>query len=384
MKKSLLLFSLLILVFASCKKDQTSSQSSLSTTDASGISATLKIWHGTNIKGTSPAGTNNGSLVLDSTSQNIQSYKGGYAVIMPSVLSGTIAGYYVHVDGADSYFKVDYSSALLHRPALLGLQHKRAGLFLRPADDSSSYSDSAIVIQLPDNIAPGTFCMEYWAYDANGYTSNEVSECVTVEQLGSSDATSFTGNWRVTGLKFDSVDNFGGDYVDTAWHYNMSDSTNVEDYTTSYYCVDGYLSNQSGSYYDPISYNDVTGTSSEQATIPNYFWYKNSNLAIAANGAWTFNGETVSKRFNGDLYSQLLPCSNISFPENYQRDDETDSEIGGWSYNATTNEFIIVEKETGDSGEETFVEKFHVANKTANSFTLLDEGFDGGSLILTK
>jgi|GEM_PF-2168078 hypothetical protein len=391
MKKIAFLLALIVAAFASCKKDS-GGQTTLSLADSSAVSAALTVWHATNTKGNTPALNPGGGLTLGGDTDQLISYKGSFVVIHPNVQGGNIQGYYIHINGSDNYFTLDFSNGIA-RPAaaqrpLPGQAHSRKrGLFgNRPTDTSPDYNDSLIVIQLPANIAPGTICMTIWAYDGSGYTSNVIDQCVTIEQLGSSDATSFNGNWKVAGFKFnDTTIDAGGSgslvisqMEDTAWQHNASDSTDLEYYTVGYYCLDGYLSSDSTQYYDPVSTNYIIPTNPpEAATIPNYTWYKTSNLALANNGAWTFNGEIVFKDFsdNIDWYTALVPCSTI--PSYYTREDQTDSEIGGWSYNAATNEFIVVEKNTGDSGEDTFVDKFIVVNKTANSFTLIGEDLSG-------
>src|ERR1700739_1649617 len=116
MKKYLISALACLAIFAACKKtdnnsSSTSSTSSINPADANAVTSSIKVWHGSVVSGTPPASTNNTNApVLDGTgsSQSITTYKGGYAIIHPSVESGAIAGYYLKVNGANSYFKVDY------------------------------------------------------------------------------------------------------------------------------------------------------------------------------------------------------------------------------------------------------------------------------------
>ena len=300
MKKIAFLLTLIVVAFASCKKDNNGSSPSISTTNASAVSAALNVWHGTNTNGTPPSGTNNGSLSIDLTSQSITSYKGGYVVITPTVFSGTVAGYYLHVTGADNYFKIDYSNNAYRpvattaaRPAFGTAPHRKQTFFgLRPANVQSGTNDSMIVIQLPAGIDTGTFCMEYWAYDNYGNISDSVQVCITVDQLGASSGGSWAGNWALSGYKFGSQFDNGasGLIVDTTWKYNIHDTTNILDYVLGYYCVDGHLSEDSGYYhgYDIHGLDTlIQGNSTSSLIIPEYMWFTGSqNLILSSNGAW--------------------------------------------------------------------------------------------------
>ncbi len=370
MRKIFLFSTLIALALASCKKTDTSSSSTttLATSNASAVSAALKVWHGTNVQGTAPSGTN-GSLQIDQTAQELQSYKGGYAVIQPNVLNGTVAGYYLHVNGASNYFKVDFSKSL-QRPAFIGqrpaTKSKHAGLFFRPAGDSSTYDDSLIVIQLPANIDTGTFCMEYWAYDNSGNISDSASVCITVNQLGATDSSEWAGNWKLTAFK-NSDQPYGsyGGISDTSWYYNPSDSTNIADYVSGYYCVNGYLSDDSTSYYDQYGHT-MSGTG-EPILIPEYLFYPYVNLTLSANGAWLVNEEIVYKGYSG-IFGEYQ-CNDIPYNSN---DTSESSSTGGWSYNATKNIFTIMSHETDGSVEYTNVEQLNVILKTATQFTIQD------------
>jgi hypothetical protein len=379
MKKYLLLFTIAVVAFVACRK--TTDSGTISAADVSKISTSLTVWHGKNTKGTVPTNPG-GSIILDSTQQTIVSYKGGYVVIHPNVQNGTVAGYYVQIDGANSYFKVDYSTSqqrpvLTQRPAIGAQQHQRVRrkFLSRPVDSTSNSADSAIVIQLPDNIAPGTFCMQYWAYDANGYTSAPVTVCVTIDQLGASDGSSWTGNWNITRYKYEPYDDGYDEYItDTTWHNNPYDTTNIDGYYKQF-CVDGHLSYDSGSYYDPNTNQSITGPS-EAILVPDIYWYNNFIFTLSANGAWTDKGSDGEKYYNGYYGS----CDSLSYY--YTKSEDSFSDIGGWSYNAGTNKFTIVEKDSIGSVEDTWVDEFDVLQKTANSFTIYEA--QNGTYVFAK
>jgi hypothetical protein len=403
--KKIALLTLIVAAFASCKKDNNSSTPSISITNASLVSAALNVWHGTNTNGTPPSGTNNGSLSIDLTSQSITSYKGGYIVITPTVFSGTVAGYYLHVTGADNYFKIDYSNNI-YRPAItasarpaLGIapHHKQIPFGLRPASVPAAPNDSLIVIQLPAGIDTGTFCMEYWAYDNYGNISDSVQVCITVDQLGASSGGSWAGNWVLSGYKLSSQFDNGasGLIVDTTWKYNIYDTTNILDYVLSYYCVDGHLSDDSGYYhgYDIHGFDTlIQGSSTSALSIPEYMFYSGSmNLTLSSNGAWQSTIQSfgqVYRSFNGNGLMDLrtASCSDRSYTDTTDNASSTGSTTGGWSYNATTNMFIVMSKDSGGSAETTTVDQYLVESKTSTTFILAatDSASIGFKLQFTK
>lgn len=89
---------------------------------------------------------------------------GGVAALTFQVPGGTaaVSGYYVQVAGADSYFTV-------------------------PVTAGGNPNVASIPIQIPANTKDGTFCVNVWAYDANGRVSGVTNQCVNVLQLGTGD-----------------------------------------------------------------------------------------------------------------------------------------------------------------------------------------------------
>ncbi|GAB3642790.1 hypothetical protein [Spirosoma arcticum] len=97
----------------------------------------------------------------------ITASNGGVAAVsfqIPTNTSSTapISGYYVQIQGSDSYFNV-------------------------PVASGSNPAVASIPIQLPANTGQGRFCVNVWAYDASGRVSSVVEQCVEVLQLGTGD-----------------------------------------------------------------------------------------------------------------------------------------------------------------------------------------------------
>lgn len=337
-----------IIILSACKKDK-SNEITSSIADSS-ITPLLNVSNGTYIQGIPPSVNQGGGLLLDSTPEVITTCRGGQIILHPDILgNGAIEGYYIHFDGANSYIKVDYGSlrpALLHRPATAG----------RPQVDTSGYLDSVVIMQLPDTISNGTYCLEYWAYGNNGLTSNVVNICVEVVDIGSADPGQWSGDWKLTAIKESSN---SGYITDTSWNNDPADSNFVAYYLPYFWCVNGYLS------------YDSTAAGASPEPVPQYQWYKSTDLAISANGAWQYRGEEVDKTFNSlpGADSNTITCGNIP----YTNSDLVFAQSGVWSYDSSNNQLIVSSKDSTSSLITIY--KYPVTGKTASEFTIFDPSY---------
>ena len=92
--------------------------------------------------------------------------------------STALAGVYLQVDGADSFFDIPVSAT------------------------SQEGNRLTVPITLPTNVEPGRFCTSYCVYDTEGRVSNIVTTCVDVLELGSG-ALQVSLSWNTGGTDLD-------------------------------------------------------------------------------------------------------------------------------------------------------------------------------------
>jgi uncharacterized protein YqkB len=197
MKKFLFLTAIIATIgFYSCNKNVESVREIVTDTTSAKINADvltagIKVAYGTNIADSVfPAPSKGTSApVLDTPFAKIyQVFKGGYLTIYPHNLSGNVAGYYVQIVGAKSYFKVDYTKAV-------GLRKAKNKNSARGYGDG--FIDSAIVIKMPAAIDVDSFYIKYAAYDTLNHVSNADTALVIIQQEGSDVMNdSLMGTWR--------------------------------------------------------------------------------------------------------------------------------------------------------------------------------------------
>lgn len=162
----------------SCAKEEQA------TVGADALSDSIKVFYGQRHEGMFPSPAANAPVLADTANVAVM---GRYVVVLPMVVSGKAAGYYVRIDGANSYFKVDYTQPRGARKSNVLAKTAETGM--------PNAGDSAIVLQLPEGFDT-TFCISYAAYDSAGHTSGPVQLCVTDLQPGTGSA--LTGTWRKT------------------------------------------------------------------------------------------------------------------------------------------------------------------------------------------
>lgn len=303
-----LIFSTSIITFYSCQREPNEKiDKVISSKDPQSVSSSIKVWHGLRTQGNPPAekGTN---LQLDNSSPNLlYAIAGRYAIIQPEVISGDVSGYYLKINGATDYFKVDYT-----KPRNTGRQKpKKAGFFRM--DSLGGNLDSAIVIVLPSNLhVPDTICVTYWAYDNNGNVSNAISVCIIVSSIGTdANGAWMNGEWKLTAQW---ENNFPHDTV----IYNRWYSDPEGD---GYYCNNGVLT-------------ALSLPSSQTFLATDSVFYAKANIILASNGALGYEYNSSWKIIDFPVSS----CSTLKFPT----ENESDVLTGAWSYNSATHKLILV------------------------------------------
>jgi hypothetical protein len=315
--KKIILFSAVvctIALFHACKKDSSSTKPPTTeeladTIDPVALSATIKVGHGTSITGEMPATTAGGPTLLTEGYDNrtYEAISNRYIVIYPQSDKGYVAGYYVKINGANSYFKVDFSTASGLRKA--GKHHG-----LREEGDNS---DSSIVIKLPAGLKADTFSIRYAAYDSLNRVSNTLTAIVSLVATDSSDNSLLAGTWRLNRVKEN----------DGEWEH-----------------IDEHAADSSNQYYACTDGHPEPGCSGE----------------FCKNIAYEFYGETLSDIIfsTGNKYSEhiirvdqvlntaLSTCSDLV----YSNGGLDTTFAGGYSYNPSTKMLIIIYDDGSDGG----------------------------------
>jgi len=314
MRKLFFLSIVLISALSSCKQDKNDDNGKISPDDAKAVSSAISLWHGARTQGNPPVPNNNpNGPVIDpfSNNQTIKAAAGRYAIIQPELVSGAVAGYYIKVNGASEFFKVDYK-----KPREGGRTINRFGKHARAMSrmfgiDSTGGGtlDSSIVIVIPSSIQPGQFCTTYWAYDSLGNVSNPISVCINVVTLGGDASTSYlNGSWNMTGYSEDTT---------SGWEpmTGVSDTSFSNGYCVNNHIIDSFFNG-------PL-------------VFPRYIYsVTQAKLSFSSNGGLNYLYTEVDKEFNYNLST----CSNFVFDTyNY-----TDNINGAWSYNSNTGKLVII------------------------------------------
>ncbi|KAA2240044.1 hypothetical protein F0L74_28125 [Chitinophaga agrisoli] len=312
MKKILLVLLATGIAFYACKKDDkadtttppTEEVEAVDTKDPQAMTAAIKVFYGANTKGTLPAPVGTGAPILKANSAPIPAINGHYAVIAPELTSGSVAGYYVQVNGADSYFKIDYSKARNARKAQA--PGKRHGSFRMLGDNS----DSVIVIKLPENATPDTFCITYAAYDSANHVSNAISTCIVIiPGGGGTEGAALVGNWKLNRKKYLAAENWMEDYY--------KPDTNYLQFKCS---------------ADTLDLCD--GASGCMTLISSISWVDKEELTITAEGGYNY--------MYLDKFHNIERVHNSCTDPTYYEYSAGDSYNSIWSYNPATMQITII------------------------------------------
>ena len=363
MKSKALIFCLSTIVtigvFTACKKTTDVAPApeppkpELSSKDPQALSASLKVYHGQHTAGNLPAPSGS-NLQLNEGEAYTHGFKGGLAIINPNISSGSvIAGYYMQVQGATEYIKIDYSKP---RGARVGNTAKHSNPFSRGthADSLSDGNvDSSLIIILPLNLkVPDTICVSYCAYDLQGNVSNVVNTCIIVNNLGPDAAGAWVnGDWKFTA-------SWNGSEPHDTILYNRWFA-----FGSDYYC-----------YYDSLQERSYL-TSNNNGTIPvvsDTIFIRKTLVSFSNNGAMITDFDYTDKSV--DYYNK--PCDSITF---WPMEVYKEKQSYAWSYNSATKKMILV-YDYGQNGENDFSAwEYTVTKLNDNHFILIeDDTYDPG------
>lgn len=304
------------------------------TIDPIALSAALKIGYGgTSVKGSFPASSADAAapkLDPDYNNRIYSAVKNRYVVIFPRTTAGYVAGYYLTVNGADSYYKIDYPAFVAERKA--ARQQKYSGL-----RENGGHEDSSIVIKLPADIKGDTFTISYAAYDLQNRVSNTISAIVRV--IGSKDTnddSKLIGSWKVAAYRYNNQD----------WQEDYE----VYKPTTPIWCNNGELfSYQNGEFLGDIPYASYR-----------YTGFHNF-------GAQNVYSERIDIR-DSVLNYDLSSCSKLVYEETGKRENLYS---GGYSYDASSKKITLIYDENGSEyADNTFTESYYVEEINATKMVI--------------
>jgi hypothetical protein len=321
MKKILLLSAVAcsILLYA-CKKDDKTTTPVTEVPnpmDPVTLSSNIKIGYATNVKGDIPAASTSSDAPLLSTdgydNRTYTAISGRYVVIYPESSQGYIQGYYVKINGADSYFKVDYKAGYDLRKKAAGARKATKGHnTLRDGDNA----DSSIVIKLPEGLTGDTFTIKYAAYDSLNRVSNAITAIISLVHPDSSANSLLIGNWRYNRYKANDND----------WYspYTYGQDTSK----ASYSCVDGVLTYGCDGDVNCLGeiITEIRGDSA-------------NNIIFGANSQY----KELYRYIHTSLNQELSTCSQLKYDDN----GESNIRLGGYAYNATTKMLTIIHDGAG-------------------------------------
>ena len=359
-------FLLIALVLFSCKKSGKDNEPmpGINPTDGQAVSAAVKVWHSSRITGQSPAPSINPSrpeLDPASNDQKIYAVAGRYAVIRPTLMSGNIAGYYLHIEGANDYFKIDYSLPA-HRTS--GIRDSKLALLRRKmeatlhfrgmdsTDDGNGILDSTIVINIPSTIQPGTFCVTYYVYDSSGLVSDPVETCISVESFGgdASTASYLAGKWKLIATR-DSLPTEPWEAFDYEPEVQLQTYfCNYDSTEDRFYASETCNSGSCPSFIDTVLYNK----------------FEKVDLSFTAEGGLREEYKYQFKNF----FPSYNYCDQL---ENWLDITDEGDMLGAWSFNASTNKLIlIVEFVVDGQTDAPWVDEFTFTKDSDRQLSLFD------------
>lgn len=262
--------------------------------DPDTLSAGIKVGYGTRVAAAFPAATTAaGSPELDTLyNRTYQVIAGQYLFIYPPAIDGYIAGYYVQIAGATSYFKVAYPTPT--------------------ARTVSGFADATIAIELPKEIKGDTFAVKYAAYDEQGRVSAPVTGLVRILPQGNTAfEAALNGTWTYYGRRYYKSTTFTDEWrIDT-----------ILPFTQKYYTCTG------------TTLTESTTVTDLQLTEEGF-----RNLITFSFDKYAFTREAVIDRRTLDVANST--CS--SFAYNYADAGGGGSETGGYYYDKDARKLTLI------------------------------------------
>jgi len=335
------------------------------------------------MQGQLPSGKISSILKLeDNGFTEVDAIAGCYAHI-PTIVPvlGKLKGFYVQINGANEYFKVDFNDPIYvsksndqtvnistnsiysrgQAPSDIGPYRSPIGV----ADEERGFADSTIIIKLPANIkTPNTICITYRAYDINNDVTEPVSLCIHIWQLaGGENTKKFEGVWRESRVEqtYANGQTTSYDYTYDKWmvaanpfgthgslkYYLRGDSTFLTWGTPSRPFASYFIKGDTTEHF----INAFVPRPNEQPAGQDSEIYKFRNTSFKSDGSFTTDYYKVYK----GLYWDNGPA--------YYVHDEHYLAGGYWGYN-TTGQKLIMQTTTGNFGPELPMQ--HTANISDN------------------
>jgi hypothetical protein len=309
-KGSLLCVIVCLLTLVSCNEDAPQQNPS----DA--ISKSLIIANGTYVKGKFPEPSSNSNAPQLETyhdGEQLFAIQGSKIIVNAELWSGTASGFYVQVDGADGYYKINSTDVTLRRG-----KRDRTDM-LRKSQIASAYYPS-FSIEIPDNMKSGEFCISYCVY-AGSLVSNIIQQCVVVNQLGGANSEFLTANqWSAVRIE----DHYDGETY-------SSDIGTDEIY----------------SYQEWI----LCGDSTTNEVEVNEIYRTNVYLSATQNGSLSIENQ---------FYEKYLDWYNSNCTALYIEETTSNSIIAAWSYDEATRTLIFIYNDEYEGEVETIAEQYKV------------------------
>ena len=331
--KKILLFSALAgtMVFYACKKDGTTTtitnnvhDTTTLTVFASGkvngetLSNGINVGYGTRVSDSvlPAASTDASAPVLDPTyNKQYSVVKSRYLTIYPPNVSGNVAGYYVQIVGAKTYFKIDYTQAKGVRKAAKQARVAKNNGAAR--GDGDGFIDSSIVLKLPATFNGDTFYVKYAAFDTANRVSNAITAFVKVLPEGTDSFTdSLSGSWLYSSYR---------------------------DYTNGTYNSDWQIDTGNASYQYYTCNNGLLSAADAETDI--YLPYS----AYSYTWMYTFAKYGMIESYSNTgkyLDTEASTCSNYVYGINYNYSGQT---AGGISYDRVSKKITFIYENSGSN-----------------------------------
>jgi hypothetical protein len=264
------------------------------------VAKSLKVENATLMTGNPPSPTGGSAPVIDEFIDGtpIFTIQGLKIIVSAPIESGDAAGFYVKIDGADGYFKVNSAKADIGSGRKASL--KKRNFFKtgrKQEEDEASFS-----IEVPEGIEPGEFCITYCVFNSQGQVSNVIGRCVIVSELGGSNAEFLSKEWSWLNTKL------------------YEDGNLIDEVTVGVADEDTY---EAGISCDG-EWNEIVVTDSDL----NEYGY----LKFSKNGAFQ-----IDEKYSYTYYDWDSECT----PE-YITETEEETWTGAWSYDDDSHQLIIL------------------------------------------
>jgi hypothetical protein len=387
---SWLLWAMMIgITLVSCQKNADDSIPQVSSKDPSALSEAITVWHGKRTTGTMPSPSNTTDIILGTPDESSVPATPGYqAFIHTNIQSGDVAGYYVQINGANEYFKIDYTKPVVvqstkQQGSISTASIHQFGHAVEPSSQHRSpfsvmgsgdnFNDSIIVINIPANIkTPDTVCVTYMAYDFNNHVSNPVSTCIYVSHLGGdSDSKWLEGTWNVT--KAERIQ--GGqvkasfNYIYNKWIADLESETLDPTYITGriYRSGDSTIIDNGWGLEVISPTADISYSSTHYTPHPgdvllatDSIFYRSNSITLAG-GKYTapYSADSKYIQWNGQL--------------SFNQSSDNSVGTGSWSFDSKTQKLIIITEYTDNGNGPTldpYMQEYILVKSSDNQYTL--------------